>query len=333
VLPVGSGGVNGGVDLDQRRRRREEARRRTRRQRRVAIASVPVLAGAVVAGVLLLGGSGGDDSEAQGAREQEPAELPRGGRSILPERRVVAFYGAPQARELGVLGIGRPAQAARRLERQARPYARPGRPVLPAFELIATIVQSDAGEDGDHSVRQSDRTIGHYLRAARRRDMLLILDIQPGYAPFMREVRALRRFLEEPDVSLALDPEWSMSPPVLPGQEIGSTSASVVNEVSAYVSRIVREHRLPEKLLVVHRFTRDMIKDEDALRRYPGVALTVNVDGFGDRPNKRAKYREFTRGRHDRHHGFKLFYSEDTNLMQPRHVLRLSPPPELVVYE
>jgi hypothetical protein len=333
VLPLGSSGVNGGVDLEQRRRRREEARRRTRRQRRVAIASVPVLAGAVLGGVLLLGGSGGDGPEAHGAREREPAELPRGGRSIFPERRVVAFYGAPQARELGALGIGSPAQAARRLARQARPYAHPGRPVLPAFELITTIVQSDPGEDGDHSVRQPDRTIGRYLRAARRRDMLLILDVQPGYAPFMREVRALRRFLEEPDVSLALDPEWSLSPPVLPGQQIGSTSASVVNQVSAYLSRIVRENRLPEKLLVVHRFTGDMIEDEDALRRHPGVALTVNVDGFGDRPNKRAKYREFTRGRRDRHHGFKVFYSEDTNLMQPRHVLRLRPPPELVVYE
>jgi hypothetical protein len=321
------------VDLDQRQRRREEARRRTRRQRRVAIASVPVLAGAALAGVLLLGGSGGDGPEAHGGRQQEPAELPRGGRSIFPERRVVAFYGAPQARELGALGIGRPGQAARRLELQARHYARPGRPVLPAFELITTIVHSDPGEDGDHSFRQPDETIRRYLRAARRRDMLLILDIQPGYAPFMREVRALRHFLEEPDVSLALDPEWSMSPPGLPGQEIGSTSAAVVNEVSAYLSRIVRARRLPEKLLVVHRFTRDMIEDEDALRGHPGVALTVNVDGFGDRPNKRAKYREFTRGRRDRHHGFKLFYGEDTHLMQPRHVLRLRPPPELIVYE
>jgi hypothetical protein len=33
-----------------------------------------------------------------------PAGLPGGGRSILPEHRVVAYYGAPQARELGILG-------------------------------------------------------------------------------------------------------------------------------------------------------------------------------------------------------------------------------------
>ena len=83
----------------------------------------------------------------------------------------------------------------------------------------------------------------------------------------------------------------------LPGQQIGSTDAATVNEVSAYLSRIVRRGRLPQKLLVVHRFTEDMIENEGELRRHPGVALVVNVDGFGDRPNKIAKYRSFTRGR------------------------------------
>ena len=37
----------------------------------------------------------------------------------------------------------------------------------------------------------------------------------------------------------------------------------------------------------------------------------MNVDGFGDRANKVAKYREFTHdGTHFRR-GFKLFYEED----------------------
>ncbi|HYP47619.1 MAG TPA: hypothetical protein VEQ61_03175, partial [Thermoleophilaceae bacterium] len=78
----------------------------------------------------------------------------------------------------------------------------------------------------------------------------------------------------------------------------------------------------------------DMIRNEAALRHQRGVALTVNVDGFGDQPNKISKYREFTRRhRRDRNHGFKLFYSEDTNLMSPRQVLRLRPAPDLIVYE
>ena len=323
------------MEKQTRIRRREEARRRTRRQRQVLVGA---LVGVVLVGALgatfLLGDDGGGDTEAGAVAEGEVPVLPRGGRSIFPERRVVAFYGAPQDRELGALGATSPARAARRLERQARPYAQAGRPVLPAFELITTIVQADPGDDGDHSVRQDDRVIRRYLRAARREKMLLILDIQPGYAPFMKEVRAYRRYLKEPDVSLALDPEWSLEAPALPGQAIGSTDAATVNEVSAYLSRIVRQNRLPEKLLVVHRFTNDMIAGERTLERPPGVALTVNVDGFGDRPAKVSKYNEFTsRRREGPHNGFKLFYKEDTNLMRPAGVLRLRPSPDLIVYE
>src|SRR5829696_5278080 len=238
-------------------RRREAARRVTRRRRRLALACGSALAAVALVAVLGAGAvlDGDDDETSAGeAAERDPPTLPRGGRSIFPERRVVAFYGAPQARELGTLGVGSPQRAANRLKRQAGAYDRPGRPALPAFELIATIVHSDPGDDGDHAARQEPRTIARYLRAARRNKMLLILDIQPGYAPFMKEVRALRRFLREPDVSVALDPEWSMEPPALPGQEIGSTDAATINKVSAYLSRIVGRYRLPEKLLVVHRF-------------------------------------------------------------------------------
>ena len=314
-------------------RRRDHARL-IRRRRRVALMVLLALVVLVVAGLgAVLGGGGTEDGTKAKAKPDEPPQLPGGGRRIFPDRRVVAYYGAPQDVELGALGAGRPAEVARRLRRQARPYAQPRRPVLPAFELIATVVQADPGEDGDHAQRQSPSVIRRYLRAARRENMLLILDIQPGYLPFIDEVRALERWLREPDVSLALDPEWSMQPPVLPGQEIGSTDAATINEVSAYLSGLVRRYRLPEKLLVVHRFTGDMIVNEDDLARDRGVALTVNVDGFGDRSNKISKYRELARGRRDRHHGFKLFYEEDLNLMTPRRVLRLRPAPELIVYE
>ena len=114
---------------------------------------------------------------------------------------------------------------------------------------------------------------------------------------------------------------------------MGSTDAATINEVSRYLSGLVRSHDLPQKLLVVHRFTGDMIENEEQLERHAGVALVVNVDGFGDQPNKISKYNEFTRGKRDRHHGFKLFHREDVNLMKPREVLRLRPQPDLVVYE
>ena len=317
------------MDQEARIRRRQAARRRVRRQRLLALA-VPLSGVLLVLGVASLVGGGDGSSEAE---REPPPELPRGGRTILPKWRVVAFYGAPQDPQLGVLGMGTPAAAARRLERQARPYRRPGRPVLPALELISTIAANAPGADGEYANRQPARIIDRYLAAARRQRALLLLDVQPGRADFMGEVRALRRWLEQPDVGLALDPEWRVGSGEVPGQVLGSTDAATINKVSAYLSRIVREGDLPQKLLVVHRFTHDMIREEGRLEEHPGVALTINVDGFGDRPIKIAKYREFTRPRRRKPNGFKLFYEEDTNLMSPRQVLQLRPPPDLVVYE
>ena len=307
-----------------------------RRRRLVAL-------GALLAGVLLLAvvglvAGGGDDAD-PGARadasapKAEPAELPRGGRRIFPDFRVVAFYGAPQDDELGILGIGTPAQAARKLERQARPYARKSRPVLPAMELIATVAAAAPGEDGQYRLHQSNALIGRYLRAARKAKALLVLDIQPGRAGFVREARRLERWLREPDVGIALDPEWKMKAGEAPGSVIGSVTAEEVNAVSEYVAGIVDEGDLPEKLFVVHQFTEDMIEGKERVKKRPGLAITMNVDGFGDRPNKISKYRAFTSEATRFHDGFKLFYKEDVNLMTPGGVLDLRPPPDLVVYE
>ncbi|HEX2086277.1 MAG TPA: hypothetical protein VHF89_11380 [Solirubrobacteraceae bacterium] len=304
-------------------------------RRRQATALGGLLALVVLAVVAIGGGGGGgDDGGAadKAAANEKPAELPRGGRRIFPDYRVVAFYGAPQDDELGVLGIGSPREAARRLERQARPYARKTRPVLPAMELIAVIAANAPGEDNLWRTRQDPRTIDRYLRAARRAKALLVLDIQPGHSDFLVEARALERWLREPDVGLALDPEWH-TPGVKPGTVIGSATSQQVNAVSAWLANIVREENLPEKLFVVHQFTSDMIQDKERVKPRPGLAITFNVDGFGDRPNKISKYRDFVAEAPQAHHGFKLFYKEDVNLMTPGATLDLRPPPDLVVYE
>ena len=299
----------------------------------LALAGLAAGAGLLVRALV----AGGDDppSAARAARAAQapPPELPRGGRRIFPDWRVVAFYGAPQSEELGALGVGTPDQAASRLERVARAYRRRTRPVLPALELLATIVSASPGEDGLYRYRQTPRTIRRYLRAARRHRALLLLDVQPGRADFMSEARALRRWLREPDVGLALDPEWRMEAGQVPGQVIGAVSAAEVNRVSKWVSDIVRRHRLPEKLFVVHQFTQDMIRDKASVRRRPGLAITMNVDGFGTPAQKIDKYDAFTSETVRFHDGFKLFFEEDTDRMRPREVLRLTPPPDLVVYE
>jgi hypothetical protein len=287
----------------------------------------------VVVVALAGGGDGGPGGSGRGAEAARPAELPRGGRRIFPRFRVVAFYGAPQDAELGALGIGTPDQAGQRLVRQARGYKGGGRRVLPAFELIAAVANGGGGPDGLYRTRQSAATIRRYLGAARRAKALLLLDIQPGRADFLSEMRVLEPFLREPDVGLALDPEWHVGPGQLPGKVLGSVDAGVVNAVSARLAQIVAERKLPEKLLVVHQFTANMVHRRQTLVRRPGVPIVLDVDGFGTQPDKIAKYRELTRGTAGFANGLKLFYREDVGLMSPRQALRLRPQPQLVLYE
>jgi hypothetical protein len=306
-------------------------------------AALALLAAVVAVPLVAFAGGGDEDDDgtprASAANAQQapkpppkPVELPRGGRRIFPDFRVVGFYGAPQDDELGVLGIGPPSKMAKKLEKVARGYKRKTRPVLPAMELIATIAAAAPGDDGQYRIRQDAKVIDRYLKAARKAKALLILDIQPGHADFLTEARRLKKWLKEPDVGLALDPEWK-TPGARPGSVIGSVSSQEVNAVSEWLSRLVRRRNLPEKLFVVHQFTDDMIRGKNRVKKRPGLAVTFNVDGFGDRPNKISKYKAFTSEAVRFHDGFKLFYREDVNLMKPRNVLAMNPPPDLIVYE
>ncbi len=311
------------------RRRAERRKEQLRRRRLTALA----ILGMVLLGGVGVGLGGGKDDRENAGTEAEPAlpTLPGGGRRILPDRRVVAFYGAPQAAALGVLGIGDPDQMAKKLERQARPYATGARPVLPAFELIAVVAADAPGEGDLYRTRQDDAIIRRYLSAARRAGAILLLDIQPGRSDFLTEARALEKWLREPDVGLALDPEWRMGADEVPGQTIGSVDASEVNATSRWLSELTRRERLPQKLMVIHRFTDGMIENVAALEEPRDIATVINVDGFGSQAQKVAKYRDLEP--HRFHAGFKLFYEEDTGLMTPRRVLRLRPEPDLIVYE
>lgn len=315
-----------------------------RRRRLTALVVLAVLLAAVVAvGAWALTrddpAESATNGEGAGAKENEPPPppppptLPSGKRRLFPDHRVVAFYGNPRAAELGALGIGTPSQAGRRLDRQAKRYARTTRPVLPAFELISTIATTAPGPDGSHSDRMPTSMIRRYLKGARRRKALLLLDVQPGRTDFFSETTRLERWLREPDVGLALDPEWRVGPGQVPGQVIGSVGAREVNAVTAWLAQLVKRRNLPEKLVVIHQFTPDMVQNRRRLKRRDGLALTFNVDGFGNQPQKLVKYKQFTRERPRFNDGYKLFYKEDTDLMSPAQVMRMRPRPDLVVYE
>lgn len=317
------------------RARRAEARRVGLRRRRVAFAGVLVATVSLILGAVVGASSGGVEEEGSPsvAAEEPTIELPRGGTELLPGNLLVGFYGAPQDEQLGALGIGRPSQASAQLAKQAELYEG-NRPVLPFLELIATVANADPGEDGKYRTQQPRSVIEDYLEEARASQSLLVLDIQPGAAEFPDEVDRLLPYLREPDVGLALDPEWHVPEGVVPGQEIGSMEAREVNSIAAQLSEIVAENNLPQKLLIVHRFTEDMVTNPEKLRSYPGVALVLNVDGFGIPEEKIVKYKDLQAPRRSGFYsGFKLFYLEDTDLMSPKDVLGLKKKPDVVIYE
>ncbi|MEU7904643.1 hypothetical protein [Actinoplanes sp. NPDC049118] len=261
----------------------------------------------------------------------KPRELPLGGTRIFPAYRVVAYYGTAGNAALGVLGEGGPDKVLPRLRAAAKPFAG-GRKVQVAYELIASVAQARPGADGDYSQMIELGRIQHYVDQARRNKVLVILDLQPGRGDFLPQARQLERFLVQPHVGLALDPEWRMPSGKVPGRTIGHVGAAEVNRVSDYVSGLVARHRLPEKLFVLHQFRASMLPDVPKIRQRPGLAMVQHVDGFGTRSEKDATWDRLRRPRQF-HLGYKLFYDEDVRRYAPADLLRFSDVPELISYQ
>lgn len=262
-----------------------------------------------------------------------PPALPWGGRRIFGDDAfLVAYYGTAGTGALGVLGETSAAQMDRRLERAAAAFDRPGRPVRLVYELIVTIADRTPGPDRSYSHHLSREAVEPYVQAARRHGALLLLDIQPGYEDFLRAARHWAWALRQPEVGLALDPEWRMPRGVVPGQQIGSVGAAEINRTSAWLASLTRRHDLPEKLFVLHQFRTTMIRDIGAVRARRGLAMVQHVDGFGTPREKLATYRAVARPRQFTM-GFKLFYDEDVRRLGPREVFRIRPTVRFVSFQ
>ncbi|MGW2331351.1 hypothetical protein ACWC5C_37115 [Streptomyces sp. NPDC001700] len=281
----------------------------------------------------------GSDNKASRSPSPKPTkrrpELPRGGRD-LSRYRLVGYCGLPGAAALGRLGTGDLNQRVKEIEKTARDYAADREP-LPVLELLATITNSSAGPDGTYRTRVPDDTIQRFHDAARRHEAMLLLNIQPGRASMLDEVKALRDWLVKPDVGIALDPEWDMGPGEVPGDTYGSTSGKELTDVARYLSGIVEEHDLPEKPLVFHQVAVSVVPDQSALRPQPGVVVIKSADGIGSPGMKRDTWRQLVKDQPEGvRTGFKLFYEEDaevSRLMTPKEVLALRPRPDYVMFE
>ena len=254
--------------------------------------------------------------------------------SLLETNLLVTWYGNPHSAAMGILGQSTGAARAEGLRRQAAAYSPLTRKrVLPAYHLVTVVAQPTPGRDKTFRRRESADVIQAVLDDARANGFLVVLDVQPGHAAIEKELEHLRPFLSQPDVHLALDPEFDMGEGQVPGRQIGHTHADDVNTALDVLERIRAECRLPPKVLIVHQFTLAMLPDKSAIRPRPGIDLVLNMDGFGAQPLKLSSYRAVMRQHALPFAGIKLFYRQDVNLFTPAQIMALAPTPAVVIYQ
>lgn len=261
--------------------------------------------------------------------------------ALLPNNRIVSYYGHPNSASMGILGEYSMEEARSRLAEQAAEFERadPSRPVVLAFELIATVAQPNPGDDGTYVAYTGDEIIQEYVDFVTANNMILILDLQIGLDTIPNQINLIRRWLELPNVHLAIDPEFSMKANEvvprdrIPGEFIGEVNGLDVQQGLEMVARIVAEKGLPPKVVIVHQFEDDMIFNKDKITPVPGVQFVLDMDGFGGVEAKVGNYGRFVRDQLIQFGGIKLFYRQDDPLLTPAEIVALDPPALVVIYQ
>jgi hypothetical protein len=261
--------------------------------------------------------------------------LPTGGLLLFEDTRMVALYGTPSSTALGALGEQQDLDATVERARQvAEPYGQDGKEVVPAFEIIVTIASAEAGDRGDYSRRLDPASFRPWIDRAAEEGFYVILDLQPGRTDFLEQAQEYEELLLEPHVGLALDPEWRLKDDQVHLRQIGNVAAEEVQRVADWLAELTREHRLPQKLLILHQFRHTMLPDRDTIEAPPELAVVVHMDGQGPIGTKYETYDSLTAGAEDRWlWGWKNFYDEDHPTPTPEQVLELDPLPVFVSYQ
>jgi hypothetical protein len=264
-------------------------------------------------------------------------QLPGGGQTLFPGRRLVAMYGHPGTAALGVLGEQPLPEAIARAKQLAAPYRAlsGGTPVVPTFELIATVAQANPGDGGDYSYEAPVSLLKPWVDAAGKAGMYVVLDLQPGRANLLDQAKLYEPLLELPHVGLALDPEWRITDSQVPLQQIGSASAAEINSVYSWLADLTAKNTLPQKLFVIHEFRLSMVGDDEPLRHdRDEVQLLIHMDGQGPTGTKDETWAAVV-GAAPKGvpFGWKNFYDEDTPMLTPAQTMERKPTPSMISYQ
>ncbi len=236
---------------------------------------------------------------------------------------------------MGILGEVPPDQMLSKLKQQVSAYssADPNRQIVPALELVTPAAQGWPGDDGLYRARMKPEVIDQVAGWAEANNALLILDVQIGLSNVPEEVNALMPYLKRPYVHLALDPEFAIPSGHIPGEVVGTLDGATIDGVVRTLSDVVATNHLPPKILIVHRFTDDMVTNAWEIAPNQNVQVVVTMDGFGPPGLKLAQYHSYVHDQGVQYSGIKLFYHHDVPLLSPPQVIGLDPAPDLIIYQ
>ncbi len=269
---------------------------------------------------------------------QTGTELPGGGTTVFPDRRMVGFYGSPVTFRLGLLGETGPERAVERVQAMVDSYQLDGTPpVIGMFEIIATVADWKPGDDNDYSNELAPADMREWVEIATANDLFVIIDLQPGRTDFLTQAKLYEEFLVLPNVGLALDPEWRLEPDEKHLVQIGNVDAAEINTVVDYLTDLVRAHSLPQKVLVLHQFQIQMLPDRELVRTPPELAVVVHVDGQGPLGSKYGTYDQMIEHPLGPDQtlwwGWKNFIDEDFPTASPSQTNAVEPLPMVVTFQ
>lgn len=279
--------------------------------------------------------SNGDSTEKWSFKGQYPLSG-----AILPFYRVIAYYGNLYSTRMGILGELPKPQMFAKLKGELDTWrkADPSTPVMPALHYIVSTAQGSPGPSGKYRLRMPNKEIDKVMAMADEMGAIVFLDIQVGLSTLREEIPVIEKYLSHPRVHLGIDPEFSMKGGEKPGTVIGSFSSADINYASEYLANLVKKNNLPPKMLVVHRFTQNMLKDYRQVVIRPEVQVVVDMDGWGAPARKINTYRQFVYREPIQFTGFKLFYKNDLKepphrMLSPKELLSLKPVPMYIQYQ
>lgn len=278
--------------------------------------------------------SGAASSTASASASAAPAGddcAPQVDESFLSANQIVSYYGSPYAETLGILGQYEPDEVVRRLKEHATALDELNgiRGVQAALHMVYATAQPRPGENGLYLLYVDPQTTQEYIDLACREGLFLFLDLQIGRSDVATEVTKVLPYLQNSQVQIALDPEFTMHGDEVPGEVIGRLDADEINEAQRLINDYVEQNGLSDRVLVVHQFDEPMIVGKERIERFPNVRLVIDMDGFGPKETKLRKFGIYAQPAE--YSGIKIFFKQDTPPLTDEEVETLDP--DLIIYQ